>query len=125
MAVAAHAASPGVDAAVHGRRHRPGEGPVRPFDDTLARLLAAAANDARVRDLGILGPALVAGLLVTATHVPLGMQVLKRGIVFIDLAIAQIAGLGVIVADALGFEPQGCRGAGRGARCGARAARCC
>ena len=57
--------------------------------------------------LGILWPALVAGLLVTATHVPLGMQVLRRGIVFIDLAVAQIAGLGVIVADRLGFEPQG------------------
>jgi zinc/manganese transport system permease protein len=57
--------------------------------------------------LGILWPALVAGLLVTATHVPLGMQVLKRGIVFIDLAVAQIAGLGVIVADRFGFAPQG------------------
>jgi zinc/manganese transport system permease protein len=57
--------------------------------------------------LGILAPALAAGLLVTATHVPLGMQVLRRGIVFIDLAVAQIAGLGVIVADRLGFEPQG------------------
>ncbi|HYX66427.1 MAG TPA: metal ABC transporter permease [Burkholderiales bacterium] len=57
--------------------------------------------------LGILWPALVAGLLVTATHVPLGVQVLRRGIVFIDLAVAQIAGLGVIVADSLGFEPQG------------------
>ena len=56
---------------------------------------------------GIVWPALIAGLLVTATHVPLGMQVLKRGIVFIDLAVAQIAGLGVIVADRLGFEPQG------------------
>ena len=56
---------------------------------------------------GILWPAFVAGLLVTATHVPLGMQVLERGIVFIDLAIAQIAGLGVIAADALGWEPQG------------------
>jgi zinc/manganese transport system permease protein len=57
-------------------------------------------------DWGILGPALVAGLLVLATHVPLGMQVLARGIVFIDLAIAQIAGLGVIAADALGM-PEG------------------
>ena len=56
---------------------------------------------------GIVWPALLAGLLVTATHVPLGIQVLKRGIVFIDLAVAQIAGLGVIVADRLGFEPQG------------------
>jgi zinc/manganese transport system permease protein len=55
----------------------------------------------------IVWPALLSGLLVTATHVPLGIQVLKRGIVFIDLAVAQIAGLGVIVADRLGFEPQG------------------
>jgi zinc/manganese transport system permease protein len=58
-------------------------------------------------DLSILGPALVAGLLVTATHVPLGTQVLARGIVFIDLAIAQIAGCGVLLADRLGFHPEG------------------
>jgi len=57
--------------------------------------------------LGIVWPALVAGLLVTATHVPLGMQVLKRGIVFIDLAVAQVAGLGVILADFLHLEPAG------------------
>jgi zinc/manganese transport system permease protein len=58
-------------------------------------------------DFVILWPALVAGLLVTATHVPLGIQVLNRGIVFIDLAIAQIAGLGVICADWLGLEHEG------------------
>jgi zinc/manganese transport system permease protein len=58
-------------------------------------------------ELGILGPAFIAGLLVTATHVPLGMQVLERGIVFIDLAIAQIAAVGVILADYLGWEPTG------------------
>jgi len=57
--------------------------------------------------LAILWPAFIAGLLVTATHVPLGMQVLKRGIVFIDLAVAQIAGVGVILADFLGWEPTG------------------
>ncbi len=57
--------------------------------------------------LAILAPAFIAGLLVVATHVPLGNQVLGRGIVFIDLAIAQIAGLGVIAADLMGFEPQG------------------
>ncbi|HSU63938.1 MAG TPA: metal ABC transporter permease [Burkholderiales bacterium] len=55
----------------------------------------------------ILWPAFIAGLLVTATHVPLGMQVLERGIVFIDLAIAQIAGVGVIYADYLGWQPTG------------------
>lgn len=60
-----------------------------------------------VFDLSILLPAFVAGVLVTATHVPLGMQVLARGIVFIDLAIAQIAGCGVLIADQLGFEPEG------------------
>ena len=58
-------------------------------------------------DASILWPALVAGLLVTATHVPLGTQVLARGIVFIDLAIAQIAGCGVLLADRLGLEPEG------------------
>jgi zinc/manganese transport system permease protein len=58
-------------------------------------------------DFSILGPALCAGLLVLATHVPMGQQVLARGIVFIDLAIAQIAGLGVIAADTMGWEPQG------------------
>ena len=58
-------------------------------------------------DFGILGPGLVAGLLVLASHVPLGMQVLDRGIVFIDLAIAQIAGLGVIAADSLGLPEHG------------------
>jgi len=58
-------------------------------------------------DLSILLPAFAAGLLVAATHVPLGTQVLARGIVFIDLAIAQIAGCGVLLADQLGFEPEG------------------
>lgn len=57
-------------------------------------------------DLAILGPAFAAGVLVLLTHVPLGLQVLDRGIVFIDLAIAQIAGLGVIAADAAGL-PEG------------------
>jgi zinc/manganese transport system permease protein len=60
-------------------------------------------------ELSILLPAFLAGLLVLATHVPLGQQVLNRGIVFIDLAIAQVAGLGVTVADALGFPPEGWR----------------
>ena len=58
-------------------------------------------------DLAILWPAFAAGLLVVATHVPLGIQVRSRGIVFIDLAIAQIAGLGVVAADCLGFEAHG------------------
>jgi zinc/manganese transport system permease protein len=58
-------------------------------------------------EFGILIPAFLAGMLVLATHVPLGQQVLNRGIVFIDLAIAQVAGLGVTAAGSFGFEPQG------------------
>ncbi len=58
-------------------------------------------------NLQILLPAFLTGLLVLATHVPLGRIVLERGIVFIDLAIAQVAGLGVVAADFLGWEPSG------------------
>ena len=58
-------------------------------------------------DLSIVLPAFVAGLLVLVTHVPLGIQVLRRGIVFIDLAVAQIAGLGVIVAGFAGWSESG------------------
>jgi len=57
--------------------------------------------------VSILLPAFIAGLLVTAVLVPFGFEVLKRGIVFIDLAVAQIAGVGVIFADFLGWESQG------------------
>lgn len=58
-------------------------------------------------ELGIVAPAFVACLIVLATHVPLGMEVLRRGIIFIDLAIAQVAGLGVIAADTMGWEAEG------------------
>lgn len=56
---------------------------------------------------GIIAPALVATLIVLSTHVPLGTEVLRRGIIFIDLAIAQVAGLGVIAADTMGWEAEG------------------
>ena len=58
-------------------------------------------------DASILGPACAAGLIVLATHVPLGKQVLARGIIFIDLAIAQIAALGVIAAGFFGIDEHG------------------
>ncbi len=58
-------------------------------------------------DPAILGPAFVAGLLVVATHVPLGRRVLARGIIFLDLALAQVAGLGLIAAHSFDWEPGG------------------
>ncbi len=59
-----------------------------------------------------LDPALLAwpflvGLLVLATHVPLGRRVLARGIIFLDLAVAQLAVLGVVAAHALELAETG------------------
>lgn len=51
-------------------------------------------------DWSLLGAPLLAGLLVASTHVLLGRRVLERGIIFIDLTIAQVAALGVILAGA-------------------------
>ena len=64
-------------------------------------------------EISILWPALIAGVLVVISHVPLGQQVLARGIVFIDLAIAQVAGLGVVAANRfeLGVEGWGAQAA--------------
>jgi zinc/manganese transport system permease protein len=64
-----------------------------------------------VSELGILLPALVAGLLMMIIHVPLGQEVLKRGIIFIDLSLAQLAAMGAVFAGlfGLGFvETQAC-----------------
>lgn len=58
-------------------------------------------------ELSILLPAMLAGSLVVLTHIPLGQEVLRRGIIFIDLAIAQIAGLGVITAYSFDWETHG------------------
>jgi zinc/manganese transport system permease protein len=55
-------------------------------------------------DAGLLAAPFVAGLVVLATHVPLGMTVLRRGIIFIDLAVAQVAALGVIAAGLLHLD---------------------
>ena len=57
-------------------------------------------------EFNILFPAFIAGLLVLATHIPLGMKVLARGVIFADLAVAQIAGLGVVIAGLLDLTGQ-------------------
>ncbi|MBU0622746.1 MAG: metal ABC transporter permease [Gammaproteobacteria bacterium] len=57
-------------------------------------------------ELDILLPAFLAGLLVLTTHIPFGMRVLQRGVIFADLAVAQIAGLGVVIAGSLGLAEQ-------------------
>ena len=57
-------------------------------------------------ELNILLPAFIAGLLVLITHIPFGMKVLERGVIFADLAVAQIAGLGVVIAGLLDLAEQ-------------------
>jgi zinc/manganese transport system permease protein len=57
-------------------------------------------------ELNILLPAFIAGLLVLATHIPFGMKILERGVIFADLAVAQIAGLGVVIAGLLDLTGQ-------------------
>lgn len=58
------------------------------------------------QDLSLIGPAFLAGLIVVISHIPLGTEVVKRGIIFIDLAIAQIAGVGLILAQLLDVSSQ-------------------
>ncbi len=55
-------------------------------------------------DWSLLGPPLVTGFLIVVTHVALGREVLRRGIIFIDLTIAQVAALGVVIAGTLRWE---------------------
>lgn len=54
--------------------------------------------------LNIIAPALAAGLMIASIHGPLGLEVLRCGIIFIDLAIAQIAGLCVVLVDLFSHE---------------------
>lgn len=46
--------------------------------------------------ISLLAPAFVAGALISLVHVPLGQEVLRRNIIFLDLAVAQFAALGMI-----------------------------
>jgi zinc/manganese transport system permease protein len=55
----------------------------------------------------ILLPAFVMSALMIVTHTYLGLHVLARGIIFVDLALAQISALGVSVAFLLGKEAHG------------------
>ncbi len=52
--------------------------------------------------LSLLALPLAASLLLVAIHTALGIQVLARGVVFVDLALAQVAALGATVAFMLG-----------------------
>ena len=55
-----------------------------------------------------LAPALVASLIIAGIHAYLGLHVVERGVIFVDLSLAQIAALGATLAllvPALGEDP--------------------
>jgi zinc/manganese transport system permease protein len=54
----------------------------------------------------LLGVPLLACLLLTGIHVYLGLHVLVRGVIFVDLALAQVAALGLAVAGLAGHPIQ-------------------
>jgi len=55
--------------------------------------------------LMLLLPAFTACLVLTGIHVYLGLHVIARGVIFVDLALAQVAALGATVAMLYGAEP--------------------
>jgi zinc/manganese transport system permease protein len=52
----------------------------------------------------------IASLILTGIHAYLGVHVVERGVIFVDLALAQIAALGATIAILAGMDPHG-RGA--------------
>ena len=52
----------------------------------------------------LLLPAFVAGLILTGIHAYLGVHVVERGVIFVDLSLAQIAALGTTVAYLAGHD---------------------
>jgi len=48
-----------------------------------------------------------ASLILTGIHAYLGVHVVERGVIFVDLALAQIAALGATIAILVGLDPHG------------------
>src|SRR5260221_13127139 len=49
----------------------------------------------------------LASLILTGIHAYLGVHVVERGVIFVDLALAQIAALGATMAILIGMNPHG------------------
>jgi zinc/manganese transport system permease protein len=49
----------------------------------------------------------IASLILTGIHAYLGVHVVERGVIFVDLALAQIAALGATIAILVGMDPHG------------------
>lgn len=56
--------------------------------------------------LQFLAPAIAASLIIAGIHAYLGLHVVERGVIFVDLSLAQIASLGAAIAVWRGVDPQ-------------------
>ena len=54
--------------------------------------------------LAFLAPPFIAGLILTGIHAYLGVHVVERGVIFVDLSLAQIAALGATIATLNGHD---------------------
>jgi len=54
-----------------------------------------------------LAPAIVASLIIAGIHAYLGLHVVERGVIFVDLSLAQIASLGAALAVWQGYDAHG------------------
>lgn len=54
----------------------------------------------------LMGPATLASLIMSPVHCLFGLHIVRRGVIFIDLAVAQVAALGMALAVSQGHEPQ-------------------
>lgn len=52
-----------------------------------------------------LAPAIAASLIIAGIHAYLGLHVVERGVIFVDLSLAQIASLGAAIAVWRGYDP--------------------
>ena len=52
-----------------------------------------------------LAPAIAASLIIAGIHAYLGLHVVERGVIFVDLSLAQIASLGAAIAVWQGYDP--------------------
>jgi zinc/manganese transport system permease protein len=54
--------------------------------------------------VSFLAPAIVASLIIAGIHAYLGLHVVERGVIFVDLSLAQIASLGAAIAVWQGYD---------------------
>src|SRR5206468_4892704 len=87
-----------------GRRHRGDQGLLRPVRRRHRHARQGAGGERVMSLTELLLPAFVASLILTGIHAYLGVHVVERGVIFVDLSLAQIAALGTTVAYLAGYD---------------------